>query len=168
MKWLKRISFLVLLGCIHCSKAQENKVFQDVRLLVKETTKAVTVVPGQVIDTAYFRTLFLPSAHFTVVGEENGKRLHETMSLNEFIGTLRDSYYTNGYKEVSKGMILEEYNGIAQVLQSFYGEDSDGEKAWGVNSYHLIYSKNRWWITDMIWTMSPKGKEGIPRKLLKN
>lgn len=146
---------------------QKKSVFQDVRSLVKETQKTVSVKKGQKIDTAYFKTLFLPSVRFTVVGEENGKRLHETMDLETFTASLTDEYYTNGYFETGRGQIVEEFNGIAQVIQSFYGQDSEGQKGWGVGCYHLIYSDGRWWIANMTWTMSPNGKKGIPKRYLK-
>lgn len=148
--------------------AQNKKIYQDVRSLVNETQKIVSVKKGQKIDTAYFRTLFVPTARFTVVGEEDGKKLHETMTLDDFLMSLSDEYYTNGYFETGEGDIIEEFNGIAHVMQSFRGKDSEGEEGWGVNSYQLIYSNNRWWIVNMVWTMTAKGKEGIPKKYLKN
>ncbi len=148
--------------------SQDKKVYQDVRSIINETQKIVSVKKGQQIDTAYFRTLFLPSARFTVTGEENGQQLHETMNLDEFLTSMIDDYYTNGYFETGKGEIVEQFKGIAHVMQSFYGKDSDGEEGWGVNSYQLIYSGDRWWITNMVWAMSSKGREGIPKKYLKN
>ena len=126
-KWL----LLSILSCFISCTAQKRDTFQDYKLLAMETHKTVSVKFGQLIDTAYFRTLFLPSARFTVVGEEDGKKLHETMDLDEFISTLRDEYYQKGFKEISKGIVTEEFNGIAQMIQSFYGEDSDGVKGWG-------------------------------------
>ena len=165
---MKKIILIVVLFCTFTIQAQDKKIFQDVKSLVNETQKVISIKKGEKIDTAYFRTLFLPTANFTVVGEENGKKLHETMGLNEFIETLTDEYYSNGYFEIGKGEIIEEYNGISQVIQSFYGKDSEGEEAWGVNSYQLIHSNGRWWIANMVWTMSSNGKKGIPKKYFKN
>lgn len=160
-------TLLILFGTISII-AQKKNVFQDYKLLANETTKVVSVKPGEPIDTAYLRTLFVPDARFTIVGEENGKKAHETMDLNEFIKSLTDEYYLKGYQETPQGMVTEEFNGIAHVLHSFYGEDSDGVTGWGVGSFQLIYSGDRWWISNMIWTMSPKGRAGIPKKLIKN
>ncbi len=165
---MKNLFLLFALLAFTLGIAQKKNPFKDYTLLAQETHKTVTVKPGQKIDTAYFRTLFLPDARFTVVGEENGKKSHETMGLDEFIATLSDDYYTKGFSEVSKGMICDEFNGIAQVRQAFFAEDSDGMNGWGVGLYHLIYSDGRWWISNMIWTMSPNGKAGIPKKLLEN
>lgn len=164
---MKKIIVLLIVSCSLQMRAQDKKIFQDIKSIVNETQKIISVKKGEKINISYFKTLFLPTAHFTVVGEENGKRLHETMDLNTFAETLTDEYYSNGYFETGKGQIAQEYNGIAQVIQSFYGEDSEGIKGWGVGSYQLIYSKGRWWIANMIWTMSPKGKDGIPKKYLK-
>lgn len=165
---MKNLIFLFFISCFLSCTAQKKDVLQDVKLLALETLKTVSVKPGQKIDTAYFRTLFLPTARFSVVGEEEGKKIHETMNLKDFLASLTDDYYTKGYTEISQGMVTEQFEGIAQLMQSFYGEDSDGEKAYGVNAYQFVYSENRWWIANMIWTMSPKGKEGIPKNLLKN
>lgn len=164
---MTRFILFVLLFCAQLSLAQNKNVYQNVRDIVKETQKVVSVKKGEKIDTAYFKTLFLPTAHFTVVGKENGKMIHETMDLKTFLSSLTDEYYSNGYYEAGAGQIIEEYNGIAQVIQSFYGEDSEGVKGWGVNSYQLIYSKGRWWIANMVWTMSSNGKDGIPKKYLR-
>ena len=112
------------------------------------------------------RTYFLPTAHFTFVGEEDGKKLYETVGLNNFLASLTDEYYSNGYSETGKGYIIEEFNGVAHVMESFYGKDSESEEGCGVNSYQLVYSKGRWWVANMVWTMSEKGKEGIPKKYL--
>lgn len=161
------VIIVVLFNCV-LGKAQDNPVFQDVNSLVRETQRVITVEPRQKIDTAYFRTLFLPSAHFSVVGQENGEYMQETMGLDEFIMTLTDEYYTNGYHEVGTGEIIEEYNGMAQVIQSFEGQDSEGESGKGVGSYQLVYSEGRWWIANMVWAISVDDGKDIPAKYLKN
>ncbi len=165
---MKKYILILFLFLIYQVSAQNNKIYQNIKTLVNETQKIISIKKGEKIDTAYFRTMFLPSARFTVAGEENGKKTHETMTLNEFLVMLTDDYYSKGYYETSQGHIVEEYNGIAHTIQSFYGEDSDGVKAWGVGSQQLIFSDNRWWIANMIWTMSKNGKKGIPKKYLNN
>ena len=159
--------FIVLLISLNCT-SQEKEMYQSIEKITNETLHLVSVKKGEQIDTAAFRKLFLPTAHFTVVGEDNGQQIHETMSLNEFIETLTDEYYSKGYFETKKGEIIEEYNGIAQVIQSFYGEDSDGIRDYGVNSYQLVYSNKRWWIANMIWTSSKNKGKDIPKRYFKN
>lgn len=159
--------FVALLIC-SVINAQTEDVFQNVNELVKETQRVISVEKGQAIDTAYFRTLFLPTAHFSMVGHEDGVFMQETMGLDEFLVTLSDEYYSMGYHEEGMGEIVEEYNGIAQVIQSFEGLDSENETGTGVNSYQLVYSNGRWWIANMVWAMSSNNGKDIPAKYLKN
>ncbi len=65
---------------------------------------------------------------------------------------MKDSYYDKGFEEFELGKVINEYNGIANVFQSFYGKDSEGAEEKGINSYQLVYFKNRWWIANMVWT----------------
>lgn len=162
----KLILLLILTSLI--SSAQNKEIYKNIDSIIEESLKIVSVKKGQQIDTARYRTLFLPTARFTFVGKEEGKSLHETMDLNTFIATLTDEYYSNGYTEMGIGQIVEQYEGIAHVIQSFYGKDSEGEEGWGVNSYQLIFSDDRWWIANMVWTMSEKKGKDIPKKYLKN
>jgi len=164
---MRKIILLALVAIYSCnSKAPANKTHEEIKKIVNETQKIISIKKGERIDTAKLRTLFLPSARFTVVGEEDGKKLYETMNLDDFLASLTDEYYSNGYFEASQGHIIEEYNGIAHTIQGFYGEDSEGVKGWGVGSQQLIFSDGRWWIANMIWTSSTNGKEGIPKRYL--
>jgi hypothetical protein len=165
---MRSVLLLIVVFFFNQIAAQNKKIYQDIELLVAETQKAVSIKKGQKVDTAYYRTLFLPTARFTVVGKEDGKALHETMDLNSFLETLTDDYYSNGYYETGTGKIVEQYGNIAQVIQSFYGKDSEGEEGHGVNSYQLIYSNDRWWVANMVWTMSENQGKDIPKKYLKN
>jgi hypothetical protein len=63
--------------------------------------------------------------------------------------------------------VVNEYNGIANVFQSFYAKDSDNEEATGITSYQLIYIQGRWWISDLMWTNNTNNVP-IPEKYLKN
>jgi len=168
MDKIKTLALLVVAHLGILSNAQDKKVFQNVNALVKETQRVISIESGQVIDTAYFRTLFLPTAHFSMVGKEDGAYSQETMGLDEFLETLTDEYYSLGYHEESTGEIIDEYNGMAQVIQSFEGEDSDNETGKGVNSYQLVYSEGRWWIANMVWAMSSDDGKDIPKKYLKD
>lgn len=166
MKKILLISTLAILGCK--PQPENNANHKDIIKVVNKTQKIVSIEKGQKIDTAQLRALFIPTARFNVIGEDEGKNIFQTLSLDDFLSSLADEYYSNGYFETGKGHQVEEYNGIAHVMQSFYGKDSEGEEGWGVNSYQLIFTEGRWLIANMVWTMSPNGKEGIPEKLLKN
>ena len=94
---MRSIILLLALTAVTAGKAQNQEVFQNANELVKETQRVISIEAGQVIDTAYFRTLFLSTAHFSVVGKEDGEYTQETMGLDEFLETLTDDYYSLGY-----------------------------------------------------------------------
>lgn len=167
---MKRMFFLCIIAMIGCDKqtTQDDPHHQNILNVVNKTQEIVSVQKGQQIDTASLRTLFLPSARFTVIGEEDGKKSYETVNLDDFLASLTDEYYSNGYQEKGKGQVIETYNGIAHAMQSFHGKDSEGEEGWGVNSYQLIDTGDGWKIVNMVWTMSSDGKEGIPERYLKD
>ena len=84
--------------------------------------------------------------------------------IEKEIFNLSDTNLTyKGYLEKEIHKVVDEYNGIAQVFQTFYGKDSEGVDDKGVNSYQLTYYKGRWWIVSLLWTMESKGKP-IPAK----
>ncbi|GAB5399477.1 MAG: hypothetical protein Aureis2KO_10620 [Aureisphaera sp.] len=166
MKLTSTLLFLFVVSSLYSQKNTSN-TYTDVETIVNETQRIISIEKGQVIDTASFRKLFLPTAHFTVVGNEDGTFEHETMQLNTFLEMLTDEYYSNGYYETGTGEVIERFHGIAHVMQGFYGQDSEGTKGWGVNSYQLIFSQGRWWIANMIWTMSEDEGEDIPKKYRK-
>ena len=111
------------------------------------------------MDTTAIRNLFHPSAIFTVADST----MAETVSLDEFLNLLKDPYYEQGYLEKEIHKVVDQYNGIAQVFQTFYGKDSEGAEEKGINSYQLTYYGDRWWIVSLLWTIESKSA-GIPVK----
>ncbi len=57
---------------------------------------------------------------------------------------MKDSYYHTRFHEYELDKVVNEYNGIANVFQCFYGKDSVDTQERGINGYRLIYLKNRW------------------------
>ena len=111
------------------------------------------------MDTSAVRNLFHPSAIFTVADSTKA----ETVSLDDFLTLLKDPYYEEGYVEEEIHKVVDEYNGIAQVFQTFYGKDSEGSEEIGINSYQLTYYGDRWWIVSLLWTIESQSNR-IPVK----
>jgi hypothetical protein len=76
-----------------------------------------------------------------------------------------DEYYQNGYLEYEISKVVNEYNGIANVFQTFYGKDSENREEKGINSYQLVYFNHRWWIASLLWTGDNNGVK-VPKKYL--
>ena len=72
--------------------------------------------------------------------------------MKKFILLMDDQYYDRGFSECEiKRKVVDEYNGIANVFQSFYAKDSENHEEKGINSYQLVYAKKRWWIRNILW-----------------
>ncbi|MEM9686654.1 MAG: hypothetical protein AAF934_06995 [Bacteroidota bacterium] len=135
--------------------------------ILNEMLNIISGEEGKKRDWDAFKNLFLPTANFSVLSQdESYPRSLETVNLEDFIDSMKDSYYDKGFKEYELGKVVNEYNGIANVFQSFYGKDSEGAEAKGINSYQLVYFKNRWWIANMVWTFETDDLK-IPKKYLK-
>lgn len=139
---------------------------QTIDGIVNEVLKIMAGEKGKVRNWSAFRDLFLPTATFTVLNHDDTfPTPTETVSLEEFIELMHDSYYDEGYIEYELGKVVNEYNGIANVFQSVYHKDSENVEGKGMNSYQLIYFKNRWWIANLIWTTDSNGVE-VPKEYL--
>jgi hypothetical protein len=136
--------------------------------IVKEVLKLVSGEKGTTRNWEALRNLFLSTSTFTILNNNDSiPRPVETLSLDDFIDLLHDEYYEKGYLEYELGKTIDQYNGIANVFQSFYGKDSENTEERGINSYQLVYFNKRWWIANMLWTIETKGAK-IPQKYLNN
>jgi len=147
-------------------KAPDTLAVKSIDAIVNEVLEIVSGEPGEKRDWDKFRNLFLPTATFTVLShDESAPHPVETISLNDFIELMDDPYYDQGFKEYEINKIVEEYNGIAQVFQAFHTIDSQGYEGKGMTSYQLIFFKDRWWISSILWTGDSNGIE-VPDKYL--
>lgn len=146
----------------------DTTAFKSIDGIVKEILRIVSGENGKTRNWEAFRNLFLPTANFTVLNN-NDSILEpvETVTLEEFIHLMDDEYYNKGFLEYEISKVVNEYNGIANVFQSFYAKDSENVEERGINSYQLIYVKNRWWIANMVWTGDSNGVK-VPKKYLGN
>ena len=137
--------------------------------VVKEFLRLQSGEKGKTKNWNALRHLFLPTATLTILNTGDTFRPPtETVSLDDFVKLLHDTQYEEGYVEYETGKSIDTFNGIADVFQSFYGKDSKGEEARGINCYQLVFFKGRWWILNLLWTLETD-KVKIPKKyLLKN
>ena len=155
------LCIIIFLTASISSIAQEktDSTVKSINGIIDELLNQITIEKGEKIDTTAVRNLFHPSAIFTVADSTNA----ETVSLDDFLTLLKAPYYEQGYLEKEIHKVVDEYNGIAQVFQTFYGKDSEGVEEKGINSYQLTYYGGRWWIVSLLWTIESKSV-GIPAK----
>lgn len=170
---MKIILFLLII-CISTNLSAQNEFksdsipVQSIDGILKEMLNIISGDKGKIRDWDAFEKLFLPTANFSVLATDTSYSIPlETLGLKDFIDSMKDAYYDNGFHEYELGKVVNEYNGIANVFQSFYGKDSEGTEEKGINSYQLVYFNNRWWIANMVWTFETEYSK-IPKKYLRN
>ena len=145
----------------------DTNALKTVNGIVKESLRLISSEKGKTRNWEALRNLFLPTATFTVLNNiDSIPQPVETISLGEFINLMHDEYYEQGYLEYETGKTVDEFNGIANVFQSFYGKDSEGKAERGINSYQLVYFNKRWWIANLLWTLETNNVK-IPKKYLR-
>lgn len=167
MKYL--LITLLILGSVKLSAQEkmqaDSNAVNSIDGIIKEALRLISTTKGTPQNLGALKNLFLPTAQFTVLMHDSLDSQIETIGLDEFIEMLDDPYYHEGYLEYETGKVVDEYNGIAQVFQSYHGKDSDNYEESGVSSYQLVYFNNRWWIANIIWTGNSNGVK-IPDKYL--
>lgn len=145
----------------------DTNALKTVNGIVNETLRLISSEKGKTRNWEALRNLFLPTATLTVRNDNDSiTQPMETVTLVEFIDLMHNEYYENGYLEYEMGKTVEEFNGIANVFQSFVGKDSEGKKERGINSYQLIYFDKRWWIANLLWTLETNSVK-IPKRYLR-
>lgn len=155
------VSLVLVFASVH-SHAQETKATSSINSIIQELLDQITIESGEKMDTTAVRDLFHHEARLAILNPGDSAFV-ESVSLDDFLELLMDPYYEAGYEEREITKVVEEFNGIAHVMQSFYGRDSEGEEAQGMNSYQLVFQENRWWIFNMLWTFDHDGR-GLPEK----
>lgn len=158
----KLFTLSILLIAIHCvaqDKTRGEDPTKTIHGIVNEGLKIITGDSTKVRDWEAFRDLFTADATFTVLSHDTtGSAKHRTFSLEAFVRIGRRGYERYGFIETEVKKTVDEYNGIAQVFQSYYAKGREHEEL-GINSYQLINDGTRWWITSIVWTDNTNGVE---------
>jgi hypothetical protein len=120
-------------------------------------------------DWNRFRSLFLPQARFTQIGEgPDGAKFVISWNVDEFVRDAsivfaKDPFYENAV--VNKP---DSYGGMTQVLSSYESKRAPDGKAFerGVNSFQVLNDGKRWWIVSIFWD-SERPDNPLPENLQK-
>ena len=150
----------------------QNKMHDDsiavksINGIVKEMLRLISGEKGKSRNWEVFRNLFLPTANFIVLNHNDSfPQPVDSVNLEGFIKLMHDQYYDDGYLEYEISKVVNEYNGIANVFQTYYGKDSENREEKGINSYQLVYFNHRWWIANVVWVGDSNGVK-VPKKYL--
>jgi hypothetical protein len=120
-------------------------------------------------DWNRFRSLFLPQARFTQVGEgPDGAKFVISWGVEEFIRDAGVVFSKDPFYENAIVNLPESYGGIAQVLSSYESKRAPGGAPFerGVNSFQVLNDGKRWWIVSIFWD-SERPNNPLPAKLSK-
>jgi len=143
---------------------------QTVKTVEGVTSKMLALISGpknQQRNWEEFRNLFLPTAQFIAL-DPSAKVGEQARSLNieEFIRQLGPIYLEQGFYESPIGIVVDEFNGIANAFQSYEAKNEAGTyQARGINSFQLVYLNERWWIASSTWA-NETATNKIPKKFI--
>lgn len=155
-----------LFGALYSFSQTSDEVLKSPEGIVNEALRLISVKQGVQVDTVRLRNLFLDKAHFTVnqYDKSGGNQIH-VLDLDFFIKVASEGYKKYGFVERELWYQVEEYNGIAQVFQSYEAKQGSQPAQRGINSYQLVWQNNRWWIANIMWVSDQNGKE-VPKRYL--
>lgn len=111
---------------------------------------------GKPHDWSRFRNLFLPTARIeAVLSSQSGQPSRQVFSVDEYIARANPNLEQRGFQEEEIGRQIVQYGAIAQVrsvYEAHHGSGSEMMIIRGINSFQLVQSDRRWWITSLIWT----------------
>jgi len=146
--------FLILFGLNSVKSQNDDSYLKSIEGVTDKMIELISGGIGEKRNWDEYRNLFLPTAQKMSLGiTKKGEERVRVMNLEEFIRNVGPLYKRDGFEEYALGLEVNEFNGIANVFQSYYCKNLKGtyEKR-GINSYQLIYMKNRWWIANTLFT----------------
>lgn len=139
--------------------------------IVKALYDVISGPAGQKRDWDRMRSLFVPTAHLTVVsGRPDGSTAHHAFTVEQYIERNGPFLETNGFFEQEVARKTEAYAGITHVFSTYESRKSkDDEKpfARGINSIQLLLDGGRWWIVNVLW-FGEDEKNPLPERYVKS
>lgn len=138
---------------------------------VESTTNAlldiISVDQGEEPDWDGFRSLFIPTAQFVFVNEAaSPHRRTQSFNLEEFIRYIGPGYAKDGFTEISTGLVVNQWNGIATAYQSYTAKNLIGTyEETGINNYQMVQVNGKWYVASLTWA-NANAENPIPAKYL--
>lgn len=166
----KYILILLLFASGQVIAQTDTTAVKTIEGTVKEMLALISGPIDEPRDWEAFRGLFTPTSQMQMVNRNAPSgRQFRSMSVEEFIRNIGPLYARDGFEELQTGIKVQEFNGMANVFQSYTARNLKGtyEKT-GINSYQLVYYQDRWWIASSTWADADE-ENPLPQKyLMKN
>lgn len=144
-----------------------NTDFKNIEDIIKELYTAISFSKQAEVNLDRFKNLFKPDTrliYFT-------KNSVEQLKLETFVIRLKEQIDKGNIKsffEYELMKTIDRFGKIAHVFSTYEAKElpeSIKVLQRGINSIQLIYDRERWWITSLMW-FNEDGKYEIPEKYL--
>ncbi len=158
-----------LLGVILCLFVFQNIMAQQTNLkpanpadvasveaIMKAVYDVISGDAGQMRDWDRFRTLFHKDARLIPTGLNAKTNLFEAHALTpeDYIKRVEPIFAKAGFYEKEIARQTEIYGNIVQAFSTYEARrKNDDEKPFlrGINSFQLLFDKERWWVVSIFW-----------------
>lgn len=126
---------------------------QEPAALAQEILRLISVDSGYSFNEQAFLDLFTPNAQMALVMQnEEGNGVFHALTSAQF-AAIAGNHRPGAFREIELASRVEEFNGLAQVWQTFeVWQEDQGYHVRGINSYQMVYADGRWSIASIIWT----------------
>lgn len=167
---MKRLSlvFILLAAYTFNAIAVDTTAIKTIKGITDKMLELISGPIGAERDWEEYRNLFLPNAQkVSLRPDAEPNRQIRNHNIEEFIRSTGPLFARDGFIELSTGLTVHEYNGIAMVFQSYIAKNLLGtyEKR-GINCYQLVFSDDRWWIASTTF-VNEDPDNPIPQEFLK-
>jgi hypothetical protein len=146
-----------LLAAASPAAAQTSPRAEDVATLdgvIKAYYEVVSGPAGQPRDWARDRSLHPPQAQVVIVGDgPDGRLVANVMTLAEYHERNAGLGGARGFFEREIHRVTETHGAVTHVWSTYEWETTEDGPVGGrgVNSIHLVYDGERWWITSWMF-----------------
>ena len=106
-------------------------------------------------DWDRFRSLLTPTCQFIPIQRnEQGEHGHAALTAEQFIQNAGAYFDQNSFYETETARKTERYGNLVHAFStydSYHNKDDAEPFARGINSFQLLYEKDRWWVANIAW-----------------
>lgn len=149
------------------SQSNEASRYSDINTVITELYNVISGPSGE-RDWVLFKSLFHSNATMGAIRVSNtGERNFVYFTPDEYISRNDGFFKTNDFYEKELGRKVNLFGGLAQVFTAYEYRLNYNQKikVRGVNCIQLIFEKERWFITSIVWE-EESAKNKIPSDMI--
>jgi hypothetical protein len=165
---------IVLTPClvgILCSRAAHGQTprpedVSSIDGIVSAFYEVISGPAGQLRQWGRDSTLYVPGVQFVAMSLENGEPVADVMDHDSYVRQSDPFFIRSGFFEREIHRVTRHFGNLAHVFSTYEFRTEDGGiQGRGVNSLHLFWDGERWWIANVMWE-NERPDNPIPPELL--